>query len=267
MKPYLIVLDLDGTLMLSFDKYDEETFAYLRKLSSEGHIIVLATGRPKRSSYFVYEALNLKTPIINYNGARVTNPTDNLYPTTDLRISRSDLIDIIEHIRPHLINVFCEIIEDIYVLDYNEKIKPFLHIEGGVLHVGEIKDILPDDPNGALFFLEKDAISDFEEYIKTNYSKTLLSRYWEVDNSYIVEIYNPKVDKSFGVKDMMDYYHIPHERTMAFGDGHNDIGLFKTVKTSVAMKNAHPALFEYATNITDTNLNQGVLKFLKEYFK
>jgi hydroxymethylpyrimidine pyrophosphatase-like HAD family hydrolase len=54
---------------------------------------------------------------------------------------------------------------------------------------------------------------------------------------------------------------------MAFGDGHNDIGLFNAVKTSVAMKNSHPSLFEHATNTTDSNLEQGVLKFLKNYFK
>ena len=267
MEPYLIVLDLDGTLMLSFDKYDEETFSYLRNLSNDGHIIVLATGRPMRSSYFVYQALNLKTPLINYNGARVANPVDSKYPVTDLRISRKDLLDIIEHIRPSLINVFCEIIEDIYVQDYNEDIHPFLHTDGGVLHSGELKDILPGDPNGALFFLKKDAISDFEEYIKNNYSDTLLSRFWEVDENYIVEIYNPLVDKSVGVKDIMNYYNIPFERTMAFGDGHNDIGLFNAVKTSVAMKNSHPSLFEHATNTTDSNLEQGVLKFLKNYFK
>lgn len=267
MEPYLIVLDLDGTLMKSFDEYDEETFEYLRKLSNDGHIIVLATGRPMRSSIFVYQALNLKTPLINYNGARVANPLDSSYPVTDLRISRTDLLDIIEHIRPHLINVFCEIIEDIYVQDYNEEIHPFLHTDGGILHSGELKDILPGDPNGALFFLEKDAIEYFENYIKDNYSDTLLSRFWGAGDHYIVEIYNPLVDKSVGVKDIMEYYNIPFERTMAFGDGHNDIGLFKAVKTSVAMKNSHPSLFEHATNTTDSNLEQGVLKFLKEYFK
>ena len=67
--------------------------------------------------------------------------------------------------------------------------------------------------------------------------------------------------------DIMEYYNIPFERTMAFGDGHNDIGLFKAVKTSIAMKNAHPSLLEIATHTTDSNLDQGVLKFLKEYFK
>lgn len=151
-KPYLITLDLDGTLMKDFSSYDQETFDYLNELRERGHIIMLATGRPFRSSHFVYKLLNLNTPLINYNGARVTNPTDMNFPITDLRIDRNDLIDIIEHIRPMLINVFCEIIDDIYVMNYNEEIHPFLHVDGGILHSGEIKDILPGNPNGALFF-------------------------------------------------------------------------------------------------------------------
>ena len=69
---YLIVLDLDGTLMMDFSTYDEETFEYLNMLREQGHIIMLATGRPYRSSHFVYELLHLNTPLINYNGARWT---------------------------------------------------------------------------------------------------------------------------------------------------------------------------------------------------
>lgn len=266
-KPYLIVLDLDGTLMLDFSNYDEETFEYLRKLKDDGHIIMLATGRPQRSSYFVYEALGLNTPLINYNGARITNPKDQNYPITDFRIKREDLLDIIEHIRPHLINVFCEIIDDIFVQNYNKEIHPFLHVDGGVLHSGELKDILPDNPNGALFFLEKCAISDFVNFIETNYKDVLLSRYWEMDGNYIVEIYNPKVDKSVGFKDACNYYNIPLERTIAIGDGHNDIGLLSSAHIGVAMGNSHPDLLPYATYVTDTCKNQGVLKFLKEFFK
>lgn len=266
-KPYLIVLDLDGTLMLDFSHYDEETFAYLRKLKNDGHIIMLATGRPQRSSYFVYEALGLNTPLINYNGARITNPKDNQYPITDLRINREDLLDIIEHIRPHLINVFCEIIDDIYVQNYNKDIHPFLHVDGGVLYSGELKDILPGNPNGALFFLEKCAIHDFETFIKEKYSDTLLSRYWEMDGNYIVEIYNPKVDKSVGFRNACEYYNIPIERTIAIGDGHNDIGLLSSAKIGVAMGNSHPDLVSYATHVTDTCQNKGVLKFLKSFFE
>lgn len=267
MKPYLIVIDLDGTLMSDFSTCDEETFNYLRYLQDDGHIIMLATGRPFRSSYFVYQKLGLHTPIINYNGARITNPTDINFPTTDLRIDRNDLLNIIEHIRPCLINVFCEIIDDIYVMEYNDDIHPFLHVDGGILHVGELKDILPGNPNGALFFIELDKVKIFEDYIENEYSGKLLSRHWSVDGYHIVEIYNPLVDKKTGFLDAMKYYNIPKEQTIAIGDGHNDTGLLSEAGISVAMKNSHPSLTKIAKYTTDTSQNQGVLKFLKSFFE
>lgn len=267
MKPYLIVLDLDGTLMPDFSTCDEETFAYLRKLQADGHHIMLATGRPFRSSYFVYQKLGLHTPLINYNGARVTNPTDSSFPITDLRIDKDDLLEIIEHIRPTLINVFCEIIDDIYVMNYNDDIHPFLHVDGGILHVGEIKNILPDNPNGALFFIDKDSIKLFEDYIENEYHGKLLSRYWYMNGYNIVEIYNPLVDKKTGFLDAIKYYNIPHDHTIAIGDGHNDIGLLEAAHISVAMKNSHPELIKYAKYHTDDASHQGVLKFLREFFE
>lgn len=269
MKPYLIVLDLDGTLMLDFSTYDMETFDYLRKLKHDGHIIILATGRPLRSSYFVYDALGLDTPLINYNGARITNPKDANYPITDLRINRNDLLDIIEHSRKDMINVFCEIIDDIYVLDYNEDIHPFLHIHSdyGKVHVGELKDTLPDHPNGALFFLKKEGVESFVTYVNTYYQGKLFPRYWEVTNHYIVELYNPLVDKSVGFRAACEYYHIPIERTIAIGDGHNDIGLITSAHIGVAMANAHPDLIPYAKYRTDRFDQQGILKFLKKFFE
>lgn len=263
---HLIILDLDDTLMTGFTAYDDETFEYLKYLKSLGHIIMIATGRPFRSSYFVYEKLGLNTPLINYNGARVTNPLDPNFPLTDLRIDKDDLLNIIEHIRPCLINVFCEIIDDIYVMNYNEEIHPFLHVDGGILHSGELKDILPDNPNGALFFLNEEYIKIFEDYIKNEYSGKLLSRYWKSGNYHIVEIYNPLVDKKQGFIDAIKYYNIKKENTIAIGDGHNDIGLIQTAHIGVAMGNSHEDLIKIASYHTDTAKNQGVLKFLKNYF-
>lgn len=267
MEQHLIVLDLDGTLLQGFSTYDEETFSYLRKLKDEGHLIVIATGRPFRSSYFIYQELGLNTPIINYNGARITNPTDKNFPTIDLRIDRDDLLTIIENVRPYLINVFCEIIDNIYVQDYNEDIHPFLHVDNGILHCGELKDILPGNPNGALFFLDSEHVKDFEHYIFEEYTGKLYSRYWGMGKFHIVEIYNQLVDKAMGVKKIMDYYQIPKERTIAIGDGHNDIGIINTAGIGVAMGNSHPDLTKVAKYHTDTCENQGVLKFLKSYFE
>jgi hydroxymethylpyrimidine pyrophosphatase-like HAD family hydrolase len=152
MEKHIIIIDLDGTLMLDFSHYEEETIAYLKKLHNEGHIILIATGRPLRSSFFVHQAIGLDTPIINYNGALISNPYDDNFPKTDLRVSKDDLAKIFDFAGDNLINVFGEIHDDIYVLDYNEEIHDFLHVEGGVLHEGPMQETLPDNPNGCFKF-------------------------------------------------------------------------------------------------------------------
>ncbi len=266
-KQHLIALDLDGTLLEGFNTYDEETFSYLKKLNDDGHIIVIATGRPYRSSNFVYQALNLHSPIINYNGARVTNPTDKTYPITDIRIDREDLLDIVEHVKEYLIGVFCEVIDDIYVQNYTEGIHPFLHVDGGTLHKGDLKDILPTNPNGALFFLKEEKVPEFEHYINNGYKGKLFTRYWGMNGYHIVEVYSPEVDKQMSFIKIGNYYNIPRERWIAIGDGHNDIGLIEAAGIGVAMGNAHPDLKKVAKFHTEDYKHQGVLKFLKSYFE
>ena len=84
---------------------------------------------------------------------------------------------------------------------------------------------------------------------------------------HIVEVYSPEVDKQMSFVKIMEYYNIPKERCIAIGDGHNDIGLIETAGIGVAMGNAHPELKKVAKFHTDDYKNQGVLKFLKNYFE
>lgn len=268
MDKHLIIIDLDGTLMLNFAEYEKNAVEYLKKLNNDGHIILIATGRPFRSSYFVYKEIGLSTPIINYNGALVYNPTDKLFPPTDLRINRFDLFNILDFIGDNLINVFSEIHDDIYVLDYNKEIHPYLHVDNGVLHEGRLQDILKEDPNGSIIFVKEGFVETLQKYIEDNYPNTLRSRYWgEGDLFHIVEVYNINVNKGEGLKKAIEYYHINPDNVIAIGDGHNDIEMFNCSKVRVAMANSHPELLPHATIVTKSNKEQGVYLFLKEYFK
>ena len=86
MEKYLITIDLDGTLMYDLSSYDEETFAYLRHLKSLGHKIVIATGRPLRSSYFVYQ-LWVSIPRLSITTVHTSQTPPTLaYPVMDIRI-------------------------------------------------------------------------------------------------------------------------------------------------------------------------------------
>lgn len=266
MKRYLIALDLDGTLMPGFSEYDQETFEYIKSLNEQGHLIVLATGRPYRSSRFIYDLLNLNTPMINYNGAIVHHPLDPNFPRTDLYIKKDQLLDILKNNSEGLINVFCEINDDIYVHDYNESIKPYLHVDGGTLNIGPLEAILTGDPNGALVFLEHESAPKMANYIHKRYDNELSVRYWPMEHFTILEIYNIKTNKGEGLRKVAEYYQIPQENIIAIGDGHNDIEMLQTAGIKVAMKNCHPELLNVATHQTLGCSENGVLTFLQNFF-
>lgn len=263
---YYIIIDLDGTLLWDFNSIDEETFSYLRYLKSLGHNISIATGRPLRSSKFVYDNLNLSTPIINYNGALVSNPTNN-HIYVDLKINKESIKTIYDFIKPSLINLFCEVYDDIYLHEKTDEIIPFLHLEGSRLFTGHIKDILTTDPHSGIFFVEEKAVNTLINYVETNFSDTLHAKYWGPGKYHVVEVYNKHVDKSNGLKIIQNEYNIPLENIIAFGDAYNDLEILSKVGISVGMKNSTPNVLEKVLYITDSNINQGVLKFLKQFFE
>lgn len=71
---HLIVLDLDGTLLTDNKTISPRTKQTLLKLKENGHDVMIATGRPFRSSELYYRELGLTTPIVNFNGAFVHHP-------------------------------------------------------------------------------------------------------------------------------------------------------------------------------------------------
>ena len=71
MEKYLIALDMDGTLLNKSHVISKTTSDYFKQLEKDGHIIVIASGRPVRGIMNFYKELELDTPIICYNGAYI----------------------------------------------------------------------------------------------------------------------------------------------------------------------------------------------------
>ena len=86
-------------------------------------------------------------------------------------------------------------------------------------------------------------------------------------NYLISEIYNPLTIKANGIKQIIDYYHIPFEKTIAIGDGHNDIDMLNEVKYGVAMGNSHKLLLQEAKLITKSVSEHGVYEYLFNFFE
>ena len=72
-------------------------------------------------------------------------------------------------------------------------------------------------------------------------------------------------DKYYGIMKMMDYIQAPSEDVVVFGDGINDLKMFRKEWTSIAMGNATEALKQKADFVTK-NSDQDGIEFACRYF-
>lgn len=264
---YLIAIDLDGTLLEGLSSYNEECFNYLRVLAKNNYVII-ATGRPWRGSSFFYNLLELKTPIINYNGALVHNPTDNNFKKIFITVNKDDAIKILDDNIDIIANIFCEIEDEIYIYkNPDEDVDLYLHAGNAKQNIGHFKDILTRDPNGIIAFTDLGTEERLKEYIDNNFDGRLKIRFWHHVHYVISEIYNPETTKGNALKKIIDYYNVPFEKTISIGDGNNDIEMFKVTNVKVAMGNSHPTLTSHASVITKKVSENGVYHFLKDFFR
>ena len=164
---YLVAIDLDGTLLYGVDGYNALCFDLIKKIAKENYVII-ATGRPWRGSKIYYEMLELKTPIINYNGALVDNPHDPNFKRVFITIDKENAIKILNDNIDLLDNVFCEVDDEIYIYkNPNDDIDNYLHSENSVLIKGNFKDTLKENPNGVIAFSPLGSEERLLKYIVT----------------------------------------------------------------------------------------------------
>lgn len=77
------------------------------------------------------------------------------------------------------------------------------------------------------------------------------------------EITNEVAVKSFGIEYIRQRDNLKKEELLAFGDGENDIKMFETVGTSVAMENANDKVKSIATYTTLSNEEDGIVHGLE----
>ena len=69
--------------------------------------------------------------------------------------------------------------------------------------------------------------------------------------------------KRIGIDKMLEYFKIPLNECMAFGDGGNDVAMLQHAGIGVAMGNADDDVKQYADYVTDSVDEDGIFKALK----
>ena len=80
-----------------------------------------------------------------------------------------------------------------------------------------------------------------------------------------LEFASPDVTKASGLEFLADHLGFARERTVAFGDGENDVELLEWAGYGVAVANAHERVLAVADLVCPSDEEEGVAQVLEAY--
>lgn len=267
MKQHLIVLDLDGTLLTDDKTISPYTKSILAKAREAGHQVMIATGRPFRASQLYYKELDLITPIVNFNGAFIHHPLNRSWETMHSPISMSVVHDVVDSVNKFQYeNLIAEVIDDVYLHNENEELMNVFNMGNPRVTTGNLKLTLHEDPTSLLIQANEHNVPIIRKHLEDVHAELIEHRKWGAPFP-IIEIVRKGLSKAVGVSKIAHEFEIPQDRIIAFGDEDNDLEMIDYAGIGVAMSNAIDELKSVAKEITLSNNEDGIGKFLADRLK
>ncbi|KGA97377.1 haloacid dehalogenase [Alkalihalobacillus alcalophilus ATCC 27647 = CGMCC 1.3604] len=261
---HLIALDLDGTLLKDDKTISEKTLTIIEKAKAAGHKVVISTGRPYRASLQYYQQMKLNTAIVNFNGAFVHHPFDRSFQTSHSPLDLKTAQTVIETCEAFKVsNIMVEVIDDFYLRHFDQLLVDTFVAGESPVEYGDLLKILNDDPTCILIHPHEHHITELKGLLKDAHAEVIDQRSWGAPWN-VLELVKTGINKAVGLKKVADFYQIPKERIIAFGDEDNDFEMIEYAGQGVAMKNAIPELKSLANEITLTNEEDGIAVYLEE---
>lgn len=266
----LYVSDLDGTLLNDQQKISSYTKKIIEQCVDKGMLFSYATARSYYSAKPATEGLKAKIPLILYNGTFVI---DNV--THEMMISHFfDDKDIalmsafFDHHEFYPIVYAYRNGQEKFSYDINRATKEELDFVQ-TRHDERKNPLLPQDDlyQGNVFYIScigsYDRLAVFYQRFKDQYhclfSQDIYSQDWWL------EILPQNVSKANAILQLKEY--LGCDKVVVFGDGINDISMFKIADESYAVENACPELKEIATGVIGHHNDDAVAKWLVAHYR
>lgn len=267
MHQHLIAIDLDGTTLNDKSKLSRFTIETLRKLDDLGHIVMIVTGRPYRNSIDIYNELNINSPMVNFNGAYCHHPKKaNWLPAYHEELDKEIAFELFANQDNLDINLLiAEGRERLFTSSMNLPDSPFFPKDQAEISRLDRAN-LTQNPTALTILCDVDKQKSIEERIDQRYGDQVSVRTWG-GILPILEVVRQGINKAVAVDRVSEFYHIPNDHILAFGDENNDLEMLKYAGLGVAMANATEEILAVSDTQTKlTNDQDGLAHFLTDYF-
>lgn len=253
LKPEAICFfDMDGTLLNSDSEILPSSLEALEKLRSNNIVPIIATGRTLTEIDKNMEKAHISSAVA-MNGQLALYKGEIVYQDT---IEPEILRKLTKEAKSQNVEVCFYNANGIGTTAQTQTVKNHFTFLGEPMPIAYPDMFEKETVNMALLLLESG-----DEYFPARFPELQFVR----NTPYSNDVLKKGGSKARGIKKLieaMGYEGIP---TFAFGDGNNDIEMFKVVDNAIAMENGVLGLKEHASYITDTNNHDGIAKALAHY--
>lgn len=262
----LIISDMDGTLLNKHDEIDPEFWDIEKRLSKEGVIFSIASGRPYYNLVKKFDQIKDNLLFICENGGFAVYKGQELF-SNPMDFKDVDEIAKICNNLKGVITLLCGkksayVEKDRFLNNSIETQNEIRRYYNNLELIEDIKEIDDDIVKIAICDIlgaETNSYPILEKY-KDRFQVVISGAIW-------IDLSKLGTNKGMAIEKIQEKLNISQDETMAFGDYLNDYEMMKYAKYSYAMKNAHPELIAISNFITkDDNNNNGVTNTIKEIF-
>ena len=270
----LFITDLDHTFLHSTQTISQFSKDIWNEKSNQA-MLSIATARSFAKTNDFLKELKLNFPLITLDGAMVVDREKKLI---DLNVLNKDIGDaIIEESKKFDIFPYVIALSDHKSLEETFDIPPQLNhyqerlikdsytLDKRLSYVKNIKGA--KDTLKLVYMGEEKVLRPLAEHLLKIFGKSIEIKLAPENymNCYFLTILHPLSDKAHALGKVHEYLKVDANNTTVFGDGLNDIGMFKLAGTAVAVNNALEAVKNEANIVLEeTNDEDAVAKYLQK---
>ena len=238
------------------------TRAALAATRERGIHVVLVTGRMFQAVRPYALEAGLDDPVVCYQGAVVAEPVSGKWlrhVPIPLELAR----ETIAAVQEEGFGLNCYVGDELYVAEVTPEARRYADFQHLELHeVGDLLAWLDEPPTKLVVIEDPEVLDGLKARMLDRFDRRL---YISKSLPYFLEFASPDVTKAAGLDFVSEHLGFTRERTVAFGDGENDIELVDWAGYGVAVANAHDRVKELADLVCPSVDEEGVAQVLEAF--
>jgi len=242
---YLLVSDMDGTLISSDHTISEANIKALKYFTENGGIFTVASGRMIDAVNVFYSYIPVNAPVIVHNGAKIYDfkASETLFDVS-IEEDRKSAPKKVSDLMPELgIEIYAD--EAVYVYKNCPYTKRF---EGKkyTVHYSVSDDVFEKSWTKVLYIGDSDLLDKYEKI----YTDTIDSGYTVRSGANFLDMVSGEASKGKALKKLSEILGIDRAKVIAIGDNMNDVDMIEFAGVGFAVDNASQELKKKADYIT-----------------